>query len=70
MSVAQQTFQTGTEDEKVAVLIARARAAMEAYENDDQARVQGTRIVHGFICHASRHGSVADYGDDIVVRTL
>ena len=39
MSVAQQTFQTGTEDEKVAVLIARARTAMEAYENDDQARV-------------------------------
>ncbi|MEM7190360.1 MAG: hypothetical protein AAF439_12175 [Pseudomonadota bacterium] len=36
---APQTFETGTETEQVAALIARARAAMEAYENLDQARV-------------------------------
>ena len=39
MSVAQATFATGSEDAKVADLIQRARAAMDAYENHDQARV-------------------------------
>ncbi len=39
MSVAEQTFTTGSEDVKVAELIARARTAMLAFENHDQARV-------------------------------
>ena len=39
MSVAEKTFATGSEEAQVAELIARARAAMEAYENHDQSRV-------------------------------
>ena len=39
MSVAETKFATGSEEEQVATLITRARAAMEAYENDNQARV-------------------------------
>ncbi|MEM7057414.1 MAG: aldehyde dehydrogenase family protein [Pseudomonadota bacterium] len=36
---APQTFSTGTEADQVAALVTRARAAMQAYENHDQARV-------------------------------
>lgn len=39
MSAATEAVLTPTEAEKVAVLIDRARAAMDAYENTDQARV-------------------------------
>ena len=36
-------------------------------EDDDQARVHRTGIVHGFIGHAGGHRAVADHGDDIVL---
>ena len=39
MSNPAETFQTGSEAGQVAALVARARAAMAAYENLDQARV-------------------------------
>ena len=39
MTAPEKTFATGTEADQVATLIARARAAMDAYENHDQARV-------------------------------
>ena len=39
MSVAQPTVATGSEEAQVAALIRRARVAMAAYENHDQARV-------------------------------
>ncbi|MEM1130458.1 MAG: aldehyde dehydrogenase family protein [Pseudomonadota bacterium] len=39
MTGPDQAFATGTEADQVAALIMRARAAMEAYENHDQARV-------------------------------
>ena len=39
MSAPETTFALGTEGEKVAALIVKARAAMQAYENHDQARV-------------------------------
>ena len=39
-------------------------------ENDDQARVLGTRIVHRLVGHAGGHGAVADHRDDVVVAPL
>jgi len=39
MTAPETTFSTGTEADQVAALITRARAAQQAYENHDQARV-------------------------------
>lgn len=39
MTIAQERFATGDEEAKVAALIDRARAAMQAFDNHDQARV-------------------------------
>ena len=36
-------------------------------EDDDQPRMQGAGVVHGFIGHARRHRAVADHRDDAIV---
>ena len=36
-------------------------------ENDDQARMHGPCIVHGFIGHASRHGAIANHRNHGIV---